>query len=144
MRQWQRMLPAKRRRFFKKSTAQEASAVMQIPLWSVTTPMFGKECLSHVPKTWTNTNKRLHPPLLCQGPLNGGVSNGGVFRSGPVLPFLSFLGLSQFFWDFPDLLGDGPGIFRICSSPLSRPIKSTNEEQSRKGPRRNLDLSRKK
>ena len=28
-------------------------------------------------------------------------------------PFLSFLGLSRFFWDFPDLLGDGPGIFPI-------------------------------
>ena len=25
--------------------------------------------------------------------------------------FLSFFGLSRFFWDFPDLLGDGPGIF---------------------------------
>ena len=28
-------------------------------------------------------------------------------------PFLSFLGLSRFFWDFPDLLGDGLGIFPI-------------------------------
>ena len=50
-----------------------------------------------------------------QGPLNGGVSNGGVSRSGLVL---SFLGLSRFFWDFPDLLGDGPGIFPICPFPL--------------------------
>ena len=57
--------------------------------------------------------------------------------------FCPFLGLSQFFWDFPDLLGDGPGIFPICPFPLSRPIKSTYEEQSRKGPRHNLDLSRK-
>ena len=51
-----------------------------------------------------------------QGPLNGGVSNGGVSRSGLVLPFLSFLsflGLSRFFGNFPDLLGDGPGIFPI-------------------------------
>ena len=79
-----------------------------------------------------------------QGPLNGGVSNGGVSRSGLVLPFLSFLGLSRFFWDFPDLLGDGPGIFPICPFPLSRPLKSSYEEQSRKGPRHNLDLSRKK
>ena len=79
-----------------------------------------------------------------QGPLNGGVSDGGVSRSGLVLPFLSFLGLSRFFWDFPDLLGDGPGIFPISSFPLSRPIKSTCEEQSRKGPRHNLDLSPKK
>ena len=59
-------------------------------------------------------------------------------------PFMSFLGLSRFFWDFPDLLGDGPGIFPICPFPLSRLIKSTYEEQSRKGPRHNLDLSRKK
>ena len=34
-----------------------------------------------------------------------GVSNAGVSRSGLVLPFLSFLGLSRFF----------PGIFPICS-----------------------------
>ena len=78
-----------------------------------------------------------------QGPLNGGVSNGGVSRSGLVLPFLSFLGLSRFFWDFPDLRGNGSGIFPICPFPLSRPIKSSYEEQSRKGPRHNLDLSRK-
>ena len=56
-------------------------------------------------------------------------------------PFLSFW---DFPGDFPDLLGDGPGIFPICPFPLSRPIKSTYEEQSRKGPRHNLDLSRKK
>ena len=65
-----------------------------------------------------------------QGPPNGGVSNEGVSRSGPVCPFLSFLELSRFFWDFPDLLGDCPGIFPICPFPLSRPIKSTYEEQS--------------
>ena len=51
-------------------------------------------------------------------------------------PFSSFLGLPGHFWDFPDLLGDGPGIFPICPFPLSRSIKSTYEEQSRKGPRR--------
>ena len=79
-----------------------------------------------------------------QGPLNGGVSNGGVSRSGLVLPFLSFFVLSRFFRDFPDLIGDGPGIFPIRPFSLSRPIKSTYEEQSRQGPRHNLDLSRKK
>ena len=61
-------------------------------------------------------------------------------RSARVLPFLSFLGLSRFFWDFPDLLGDGAGIFPISPFPLSRPMKSTYEEESRKGPRDNLDL----
>ena len=79
-----------------------------------------------------------------QEPLNRGVSNRGCSRSGLVLPFLSFLGLSRFFRDFPDLLGDGPGIFPIRPFSLSRPIKSTYEEQSRKGPRHNLDLSRKR
>ena len=79
-----------------------------------------------------------------QGPLNGGVSNGGG-GGFPIwtCPFLSFLGLSRFFRDLPDLLGDGPGIFPICPFPLSRPVKSTYEEQSRNGPRHNLDLSRK-
>ena len=83
----------------------------------------------------------------CQGPLNGGVSNGGVSRSGLVLPFcpfLSFVELSRFFGDFPNLSGDSPGILPICPFPLSWPINSTSEEQSRKGPRHNLDLSRKK
>ena len=79
-----------------------------------------------------------------QEPLNGGVSNRGVSRSGLVLPFLSFFVLSRFFRDFSDLLGDGPGIFPIRPFSLSQPIKSTCEEQSRKGPRHNLDLSRKK
>ena len=87
---------------------------------------------------------RVHFSFPIQAPLNGGVSNGGVSRSGLVLPFLSFLGLSRFFWDLPDLLRDGPGIFPISPFPLSRPIKSTYEEQSRKGPRHNLDLSQKK
>ena len=79
-----------------------------------------------------------------QGPLNGGVSNGGF----PDLD-LSFLFCP--FWDFPDFSGilpicsgNGPGIFPIRHFSLSRPIKSTYEEQSRKGPRHNLDLSRKK
>ena len=52
---------------------------------------------------------------ISQGPLNGGgVQTGGVSRSGLVLPFLSFFvlfGTSRLFWDFPDLLGDGPGDF---------------------------------
>ena len=34
---------------------------------------------------------------LCQGPLNGGVSNGGASRSGLVLPFLSLFVLSGIF-----------------------------------------------
>ena len=80
-----------------------------------------------------------------QGPLNGGVSNGGVSRSGLVLPLLSFFVLFGTFpisfRDFPDLSGDSSGIFPICPFPLSRPINSAYEEQSRKGLRHNLDRS---
>ena len=77
----------------------------------------------------------------------------GGFKRGcfPIWNCPSFFVLLCPFWDFPDF----SGIFPICSgmvlgfSPirpfsLSRPIKSTYEEQSRKGPRHNLDLSRKK
>ena len=46
-----------------------------------------------------------------QGPLNGGVSNGGASQSGIVLPFLSFFVLFCPFWDFPDF----SGIFPIWS-----------------------------
>ena len=38
--------------------------------------------------------------------------------------------IARFFRDIPDLLGDGPGIFPIRPFSLSRPIKSTYEEQS--------------
>ena len=68
-----------------------------------------------------------------RGRQTGGFQTGGfpdLDLSFLFCPFLSFLGLSRFFWDFPDLLGDGPGIFPICPFPPSR--------------RHNLDLSRKK
>ena len=45
-------------------------------------------------------------------PLYGGVSNGGISRSGLVLPFCPFWDFPDF-PDFPDLLGDGPGIFPV-------------------------------
>ena len=79
-----------------------------------------------------------------RGPLNGGGSNGGVSRSGLVLPFLSFLGLSRFFLGFSPFARRWIGDFPDLSFSLSRPIKSPYEEQSRKGPRHNLDLSPKK
>ena len=63
----------------------------------------------------------------------GGFRTGGfpdLDSSFLFCPFLSFLGPSRFFRDFPDLLGDGPGIFLIRSFSLSRPIKTTYEEQS--------------
>ena len=47
----------------------------------------------------------------------GGFQTGGfpdLDLSFLFCPFLSLLGLSRFFLDFPDLLGDGPGIFPIC------------------------------
>ena len=69
-----------------------------------------------------------------------------VFRlSFLFCPFLSFFGTFPIFSGiFPILLWDGPGIFPIRPFSLSRPFQSTYEEQSRKGPRHNLDLSRKK
>ena len=85
---------------------------------------------------------------------NSGVGGGSKFDPQSIsrfvdlsflfCPFSSFLGLSRFFWDFPDLSGDSPRIFPIWPFPLYRPMNSTYEERSRKGPRHNLDLSRKK
>ena len=80
-----------------------------------------------------------------QGPLNGGVSKGGGVPDLDLsFLFYPFCPFSRFFRHFPDLLGDGPGIFPMRPFSLSRPIASTYEEQSRKGPRHDLDLSRKK
>ena len=53
---------------------------------------------------WTRADPRF------QGPLNVGGSNGGVSRSGLVLPFWSFFGL---FGTFPFF-----GIFPICPGTL--------------------------
>ena len=81
---------------------------------------------------------------LDQGPLKGGggVQTGGLpdldlsFHFCPFCPFPIFPGFSRFArgWsgDFPD-----------SSLSLSRPIKSTYEEQSRKGPRHNLTFPQK-
>ena len=81
--------------------------------------------------------ERFKTYLKVQGPLNGGVSNGGVSRSRLVLPSSSFLSLFWtfpiFFRDFPDVLGDGPGIFPIRLFSLSQPTKSTYEETVPKG-----------
>ena len=73
-----------------------------------------------------------------------GVSNGGVSRTGLVFPFLSFLGLSRFFRDFPICSGMVRGFSRFVPFLFLGHIKSTYEEQSRNGPRHNPDLSRKK
>ena len=59
---------------------------------------------------------------LSQGPQRGGFQRGGASRSGLVLPFLSFFCL---FRDFPDLLGDGPGIFLISLSAYKEPLRGT-------------------
>ena len=104
---------------------------------------FGSGQLQNEIGTRSEGDTKLHN--IFQGPLNGGVSNGGVSRSGLVLPFLSFfvlLGLSRGFSRFVrGLSGDFP---RLVLFLFLRPIKSTYEEQSRKGPRHNLDHSRKK
>ena len=105
-------------------------------------PHLTKEARTNKFQTLENRKKNRNRLWFSQGPLKGGFQTGG-FPDLDLSFLLSFLGLSRFFWDFPDLLGDGPGIFPICPFPLPRPIKSTYEEQSRKGPRHNLDLSRK-
>ena len=107
--------------------------------WRVTSPLQTRNC-----KKWRQISEQRHDSRAAK---RGCVSNGGVSRSGLVLSFFfffPFLSFWDFPGDFPDLLGDGPGIFPIGPFPLSRPTKSTYEEQSRKGPRHNLDLSRKK
>ena len=79
-----------------------------------------------------------------QGPLNRGGSNGGASQSRLARPDLSFF---VPFGTFPMVFGIFPicpGIFPVCPFPLSWPTNSAYEEQSRKGPRHNLDLSRKK
>ena len=83
-----------------------------------------------------------------QGPLNGGFQTGGF----PFVLFFVILGLCSIFSGFSRFvrgisLSLSAGILPIGPFPLSRPInpsKSTSEEQSRKGPRHNLDLSRNK
>ena len=62
------------------------------------------------------------PTFKLRAAKRGGFKRG-FSRSGLVLPLLSFLGLSRFFRDFPDLLGNGPGIFPVRLFSLSRPIK---------------------
>ena len=64
-----------------------------------------KKCENGRPKTVRNRRPS------SQGPLNGGVSNGEVSRSGLVLPFLSFFVLLCPFGTFP-------GIFPICPGTL--------------------------
>ena len=99
---------------------------------------------------FTTTLSRLHSHFsfffFYQGPVDGGwFQTGGVSQSGLVLPFvsLSFLGFlifPGFSWYVRGLCGDFPDLF----FPLSRHCNSTYEKQSRKGPRHNPDLSRKK
>ena len=68
-----------------------------------------------------------------------------VKRSGPFSePPVSFFGTFPIVLGFSRFARGWSGDFPGYPFPLSRPIKSTYEEQSRKGPRHNLDLSRKK
>ena len=78
-----------------------------------------------------------------QGPLDRGLSNGrfpNLDSSVPICPCLSFLGLSRFWRIFPVFLG-----FLVCPFLVLGPLKvRTHKEHSRKGPRHNQDLSRKR
>ena len=69
---------------------------------------------------------------------------GGVSRSGLVLPFLSFLGLFPIFWDFPDLRGDPPGIFRFVLFRFLGLLRAPTRNSPERVRDKNLDLSRKK
>ena len=82
--------------------------------------------------------------LLTLQSLLKGRQTGGFPDLDSSFLFLSFLGLLPIFRDFPDFSRDSSGIFPIGPFPLSLPINSTYEEQSRKGRRHNLDLPRKK
>ena len=110
---------------------------VRLPAWQCGETMYRKQA-------------RIPPFSLLGCTRRSRAAKRGGFKRGcfPIWTSPSFFVLFLSFWDFPgdfpDLLGDGPGIFPICPFPLSRPIKSTYEEQSRKGPRHNLDLSRKK
>ena len=72
------------------------------------------------------------------------IENENFVRGGMVFFFFSCVRARMNFFD-PRALS--AGIFPICPYSLSRPFnftKSTYEEQSRKGPRHNPDLSGKK
>ena len=73
----------------------------------------------------------------------GGFKQGGFPDLDLSFLFCPSLGLSRFFRDFPNFAPGGSGDFPDSSLFLSRPNKSTYEEQFRKGPRHNLDLSKK-
>ena len=74
----------------------------------------------------------------------GGFQTGGFPDLDLSFLFCPFLSFPDFSGIFPILLGDGPGIFPDLSfSSFSAYMKSTYEEQSRKGPRHNLDLPEK-
>ena len=81
-----------------------------------------------------------------QGPLNGGGggSNGGFPDLDLSFLFCPFLSFPDFSGIFPICSGMVRGFSRFVPFSPSRPIKSIYEEQSRKGPRHNPDLSRKK
>ena len=57
-----------------------------------------------------------------QGPLNGGVSNGGASRSGLVLPFLSSFGTFPIFPGFSRFArGSGPFPKKVGNPPVWKP-----------------------
>ena len=83
----------------------------------------------------------LLPNLSEASDFSSAAKRGGFKRGDfPIWTCPSFFVLFCPFRDFPDLSGDSSGIFPICPFPLSRPINSAYEEQSRKGLRHNLDL----
>ena len=74
----------------------------------------------------------------------GNPKNQGKEGPGTCPSLFVLFGTFPIFRDFPDLLRESPGIFPIRLFLFLGLVKSTYEEQSRKGPRHNLDLSREK
>ena len=102
-------------------------------------------CLHHSPHRFRgDLVATLQAVFDIQGPLTGAFQTWGfpdLDSSVPICPFLSFLSFLELSRFFPGFSRCVRGFSRF---PLSRPIDSTYEEQSRKGPRHNLDLSTKK
>ena len=96
----------------------------------------------------TKTRKMRMTGFNVQGPLNGGVSNGGASRSGLVLPFLSFFVLFGTFPIFPGFSrfargwsGDFPDSSFSSFSAYEEHLRGTVLKGSAT---QSVDLSRKK
>ena len=97
---------------------------VSLPITSPLFPLCGLVPIASFRDGETKTKQNIW--ALVKGRYTGGLQTGwfpDLDLSFLFCLFLSFLGLSRFVRDFPDLSGDSSGIFPICPFPLSRPIK---------------------